>query len=306
MAYLVVGGRGKAGQSAIEAIRIYQQESGEKRAIYATTSGQHSVPGADKTITQINIHEIRAEDLAQRLQVAVEHGLSHDLSTEKGMLSAPKLPQKGARKSTIKALFYTPAFGPIGMPVSAVSQEDADAALSLSTEPIKKLADLLQPQLSIGYSAFYWLPHTTKTYGAMAYAKIGLERLALAAPRRYKAIRAGTFPSDASRGAALLIQRNLRKNEQSELQPLSREAGSSSAKKFYQFFLEHAFTTEKQYFQNRFLEPYCPTQPQNLSKAALRVLKGEEAPIINVIGDWIWPESDLPDLPADFKLIARN
>src|SRR5690606_6292694 len=93
----------------------------------------------------------------------------------------------------------------------------------------------LKPGRTIGFSAFYWLPHSLSGYGAMAYAKLEQERLAVKDPARYGMLRAGTFLSKATRGIALLLQRSIKGTEHAQLQELGAR-WKASGEKFKDFF----------------------------------------------------------------------
>lgn len=269
MDFLIVGGRSEAGQSALTAILEFDPSA----RIFATSSKSDGVAGAEL------IPNIDLNDSAAAEKIAAALG---DVE--------------------LWALFFTPAFGPIGYPIRDASAEDARAALAFSFDPMKALADRLRPQMTVGYSAFYWLPHTRAAYGAMAFAKIALDRLCFREPERFRAVRAGTFLSQATRGIGLLLQRKLRDTPHAEIRDLG-ERWRASGKKFGEFFFEYAFENERAAFGSRFTTPHRATTGEDLRRITLKLLRNEiTAPVASVIGDWTWSEAEAPVLDSDFKL----
>lgn len=197
-------------------------------------------------------------------------------------------------------IVFTPAFGPIGYPVAASTPEDVAEAVRFSVLPMEELARRMRPEKVIGFSAFYWLRHTLTAYGSMAYAKIAQEKLALE-HSAFQMVRAGTFESKATRGIGLLLQRALRDTPHAELRALG-EAWRESGKKFGEFFMDFAFESERMHFGSAFESPHRPTTARDLENAVARILSGERAPIVNVVGDWQWVDAALPELPPAFKL----
>ena len=271
MNYLVVGGRGEAGQSAIEAIR----SEAPAAWIAATSSNETAVPGASSTIQGIDLAD---RDAPAKIEAAL-----------------------GERAKRLNALFFTPAFGPIGYPVRAATPEDVREALEFSFRPMVELSNGLNPKVTVGYSAFYWLPHSLAGYGSMAYAKLALEQAAVKHPERFRVVRAGTFRSQATRGIGLLLFRKIRNTPHAELQDLAARFEKSD-KKFTEFFFEHAFQSEAATYGADFQSPHRPTTRTDLTLCNRRILGGESAPRINVIGDWVWTSDSLPALPAAFAL----
>ncbi|MCR9145213.1 MAG: SDR family NAD(P)-dependent oxidoreductase [bacterium] len=279
--YLIVGGRSEAGQSAIQAIREHHANAAAR--IIATSSaadaGMDSVPGADAVIAGIDLNQ---PDAAESLMQGLRN-------------LDPDTPEPPA----IDVLFFTPAFGPIGYPIRAATVADAEEAIQFSVAPMRALADGLKPRLTVGYSAFYWLPHARVGYGSMSYAKVLLDTLAHEESERFRAIRGGTFRSPATRGIGLLLQRALKTTEHLELKELGAEYKKGGGK-FSDFFFKYAFSHEAQAFGEQFAQtPHRPTERDDLKQATLRILQGEDAPVLCVIGDWVWPENQMPDLDAD-------
>ena len=273
MQYLIVGGNSVAGKTAATAARAVDPEA----RIVATTSGSGTVAGADQTIGGVDLNDPATLD---RVTDALQG-------------------------QSLRALFFTPAFGAIGYPVAATPAEDIQGSLAFSFDPMVALTDALKPELSVGYTAFYWLPHTLAAYGSMAYVKIAQEKKALAEPDRYRMIRAGTFASKATRGIGLLLQRQLRSTKHEELLAMGR-LWKESGKKFGDFFFDYAFQSERGMCGDRFDAPHRATEDADLTRAARMILEGESAPIINVIGEWTWTEAALPELdPGQFRLLDR-
>ena len=211
--------------------------------------------------------------------------------------------QAADRAGAIDVIFFTPAVGPIGYPISAATNEDADAAIAFSAQPLRQLADRLQPRLSVGYSAFYWLPHAMVGYGSMAYAKLMLDMLAHNDPRRFRIIRGGTFRSPATRGIGLLLQRALKSPPHAELKELGARYKATGGK-FSDFFFNFASEQENIAFGEFHMDDHRATDREDLTKATLMMLRGETtAPGICVIGDWIWTEEQMPELDREvFKI----
>jgi len=269
--YLVIGGSSVAGQAAIQAIRRQVVDA----RIAATASGANEVPGVDVTIKGIDLN---ATDAVRRVIDSVE-----------------EVP---------RALFFTPAFGPLGYPVVATPPDDVKSALKFSFDPMVELARELTPGITVGFSAFYWLPHTLAAYGSMAYVKIAQEKVAIENPNTFRMVRAGSFRSNATRGIGLLLQRAVRDTEHEPIRKLG-EAWKQSGKKFGDFFFDFACACEKEAFGSGFKEPHRQTEPRDIEKAVEKILNGEKAPIVNVIGDWIWLDDALPKLPVDFRLLGQ-
>ncbi|MBX7058047.1 MAG: SDR family NAD(P)-dependent oxidoreductase [Leptospirales bacterium] len=267
MVHLVVGGRSEAGQSAIRALRTLNADA----EILTTTSRSEAIEGAS-VLAGIDLNQA---DAPQRVMDAV-----------------------GGRQ--IDQLIFTPAFGPVGFPIRTATVADARAALAFSFDPMKLLTESLRPRKTIGYSAFFWLPHSQAAYGGMAYAKLALELACERHPEQYACIRAGTFRSPATRGISLLIQRRLRDTPHAELRALGEEQ-SASGKKFSEFFFDFAFEAEKRAYGDRFATPHRPTDAADLERALLAILTGTmKGPIVSVIGDWQWEENRAPDLGPQF------
>src|SRR5688572_26224932 len=148
MKILIIGGSSVAGQATIQAIREFNPAT----TVISTTSGNDSVAGADETITGIsstdeNMHKVLGKQIAH-------HG-------------------------AMDFMFYMPAYGKVGFPVMQSTREDAEVGLDFSYRPIVRIMDTVEIGTAVGYTGFYWLPSLVMTYGALAFAKIAMEELAL-------------------------------------------------------------------------------------------------------------------------------
>jgi hypothetical protein len=118
-------------------------------------------------------------------------------------------------------------------------------------------------------------------------------------------IRAGSFVSKATRGIGLLLQRALRDTPHAAIRDLG-EKWKASGKKFADFFFDYACECEKEAFGAGFDRPHRQTNQSDIERGVSMVLKGDTAPIINVLGDWTWTDDKLKPLPADFRLNVRE
>lgn len=272
MNYLVVGGSSVGGQSVIAAIRGLDSNS----RIIATTSKEKEVEGADRTILGIDLSDATAaEQVIQSVSEAID------------------------------TMFFMPAYGPVGYPVSETNDGDMKIALDFSYFPLVTLTEDLKPKLTIGFSAFYWLNHISVAYGGMGSAKVALEKLAFDQPKQYKVIRFGAFMSNSLRGISLLTYRQLKTTKHPLLTAL-KEDYEQSDMRFPKYFQNYAHTQEKLCYEKQFSAPHRSTVTDDLTKAVTQVLKGEiEKPILNVIGDWVWQEDQWPDFPEEWKRVAN-
>ncbi|MCR9141849.1 MAG: hypothetical protein NXI24_06325 [bacterium] len=270
MNYLVIGASSEAGQSALAALR----EHNPNAYIIATTSRENEIPGADRTIFQV---DLAGDEAVEKITAAV----SED----------------------IDVMFYTPAFGPVGFPISESGGSDIGKALDFSFHPLVRLTETLNVKTTVAYSSFYWLPHISIAYGAMGAAKYAVEKLALDHPDRYRVIRSGTFVSKSTRGISLMIQRAVKSTEDGNLLDLVRR-WKESGMKFQEYFFHYAHSVEREEFAPRFQDrPHRLTTRDDLRRQALAILQGDpqdagDGPIRNVIGDWTWTDREMPPLPA--------
>ncbi|TGJ99627.1 SDR family NAD(P)-dependent oxidoreductase [Leptospira semungkisensis] len=272
---LIVGGSGAAGQSAIEAFHEFSKETGKTYKIIATTSGEGEVTGADETIHSITLEE--SNSAIENIQKAL------------------------SGKGNVDILIYTPARGNLGYPVSETPDEDIIATAKFCLDPMVELEKALSPKITIGYSAYYYLPHLLTFYGSLAFIKKKMEEWALQKPDSRKIIRAGTFFSQSVRGITLILQRLAKSSPHPDLQNLIQEQ-KASGKKFGDFFIDYIQDRENSSFKKNFPNvPYRITEPRDLKNALIKILKGEKSPIVSLVGDWVWTEDKLPEMPDYLK-----
>jgi len=268
--FLIIGGAGEAGQSAIE----YLRKSDPSSILISTTSENSNIPGADVILNQIKA----GPELIGR----VKEGL-----------------QKKEISTDFEAIIYTPALGEVGYPIQESKKEAVEQALGISYYPMLDLESHFSPKHMVGYSAFYWLPHTLAFYGSMGIVKLKMDEWAVALPSKRRIVRAGTFYSKSVRGISIVLQRTMKSTTNQDLLKL-KEAFVSSGKKFQDFFLDYAWQHEKEFgMASGFQSPYRPTNRMDLSRGLENAFKGQ-APIATVLGDWEWSESALPNLPKWF------
>lgn len=265
MKALIVGGSGVAGQCAIRALKQFDPGA----EIWATSSKDSAVAGATHTIPHIDLNNPEA------------------ISKLKGF------------SEKLDYLFYTPAFGSVGNPVSAATREEVKQANAFCLDPMVAITEAIHPQMTVAYTAYYFKPHLLAFYGALAYVKYAMEKLAVENPGQYKCLRIGSFVSKATRGIGLLLQRMSKTAP--HLKPLM-ELYAKSGMKFSDFFFDYISKEEKKNIAGD--KPYRMTTEDDIVAGHLAVLKGEKAPIINVLGDQIWAEPALPELPTEMAKAA--
>ncbi|PJZ47258.1 hypothetical protein [Leptospira brenneri] len=268
--YLVVGGSGEAGRSAITCLK----EKDPSAFIITSTTTNEPVSNADLTFFDKKAEPGLSEKILADLK-------THNLSPE------------------FKALIYTPALGEVGFPIIESNPQQIKETLAICLDPLLALEKSLQPELTIAYSAFYWLKHTLAFYGSMGVAKYKADLWALENPKKRKIIRAGTFFSKSVRGISIVLQRTMKKTNNPDLLTL-KSRFEASDQKFIDFFLTYAWEHEKEEFQNQFKTPYRPTERKDLSRGLELALNSNE-PITTVLGDWSWKESELPKVPEWFR-----
>lgn len=182
----------------------------------------------------------------------------------------------------------------MGAPVAEAKREEVQQAMAFCLDPMVALTEALRPKLTVAYTAYYFKPHLLAFYGALAYVKYATERLAVENPHQYKCLRIGSFVSKATRGIGLLLQRMAKTAP--HLKPLMDEYAKSGMK-FSDFFFKYIGEQE----QKNVLRggSYHMTTESDIVAAHLHLLKGESAPIINVLGSDIWTEYALPALPVE-------
>ena len=240
--------------------------------IIATTRSEQSVPGADETLNEISIDE----HLIERIKTELKE-----------------------RSNEIDLLIYTPAMGEPGFPIEQTTEQQYRQAAEFSFDPMLALEKELQPGLTVGYSALYWLPHTLAFYGALGFVKKAMEEWCLADPQKRALVRGGTFFSQSVRGISLLLQRLMKSTANPGLLKMKEEF-SSSGMRMLDFFLDYASRHEKEALGQRFSEPYRRTERGDLSRGLVEILKGD-GPIVSVVGPWTWTDDALPNLPDYFQ-----
>ena len=258
--FLIVGGSGVAGQAAIRAIK----KADPAAQIWATSSKDADVPGVTQTIRHIDLNDAKA------------------------------ITNLKAFNEKLDFLFYTPAFGSVGNPVAEAQRDDVQKALAFCLNPMVELTTALKPKMTVAYTAYYFKPHLLAFYGALAYVKYATEKLAVENPQQYKCLRIGSFVSKATRGIGLLLQRMSKTAP--HLKPLMDQYAKSGMK-FSDFFFDYIAKEEKKNIAGD--RPYHMTTEDDIVAGHLHLLKGETAPIINVLGDQIWTDNTLPALPAE-------
>lgn len=276
MKILIIGGSSVAGQATIRAVRQFDPQA----LIVSTTSRDEAVPGADETIFHIDSLDAQ---MPQTLRTKIAHHSAMDF------------------------MFYMPAYGKVGFPVMQSTREDAEVGMDFSYRPIVRVMENIEIGTAVGFTGFYWLPSLVMTYGALAFAKIAMEELALKMPDRFKVIRAGMFMSKSIRGISILLQRVMQKDlvDHPDFHAYKRN-WKASGQKFMDFFADYAYDKEKVEFGSRFSAPFRPTDPADLMPSVGRVLAGEKGPFFNSIGDWHWVEDDMPKLPPLFGEMKKQ
>lgn len=268
--YLIIGGAGKAGQSAITAIRSIDPSS----FIISTTTTNEPVSNSDLTL------------FGKRAEPGLTNSIVEDL-------------ERLGRSNQIQALIYTPALGEVGFPIAESTNEQIKDTLGICLDPMVDLEKKFQPKLTVAYSAFYWLSHTLAFYGSMGIAKYKADLWAFENPSKRRLVRAGTFFSKSVRGISIVLQRTMKKTNHPDLLNLKSKFESSN-EKFMDFFLSYAWEHEKEAFQNQFTTPYRPTVREDLTRGLTKALQSQ-SPIVTVLGDWTWEESAMPTLPNWFQ-----
>lgn len=262
MKVFIVGAAAVSGRAALKAAKELGAE------VITTTSRNEDVPGADHTIYGIDLESPDAVD-----KMLADKRLAH-----------------------IDYLIYIPARGSVGMDVSESKAEMVPPSLEYSVIPYLKLAKALNPRRTIALSGFMALPALMKIYGAMTFTKIAMEELAVRNPDKLQIIRIGMFFSNSVRGIALLAQRRFTREK--DFQPDWRAEWKASGMKFSDFFYDKNYRSEEEtYKQHSGGVPFRPTVPEDIAAGFRMALQGEKAPIINVLGPWLWTEDKMPELP---------
>ena len=271
MNYLIVGGSSVSGQAVIKSIN---KLGPDHKVISTSSSPERQVEGAQHTIGNI--------DLADR--DAVDKIIA------------------GINGENIDYMVYVPARGAVGMPSSYATAEQIDESLDYSFRPILRLTKALNPKMSVCFSGFVTTAPLMQIYGAMTFSKVAMEECVIRNSDKLKCIRIGMFPSKSVRGIALLVQKNIQRGDYSELDVLRDEWKASGVKKFTDFFYQKNYVFEESTFKGKAPGEFRPTTPEDIGDTVVRALSGEEkAPIINLLGAWVWPEEKLSEHPELIK-----
>ncbi len=265
--YLVVGGSAVSGQMILRALREHDPSG---TLVSTSSAADRQVALADRTVPGIALEDPTAVD---RILAAWQ----------------------GPPPSVIA---YVPARGEVGMPTARATREMVRESTDYCIRPMLRLTQAFRPQLTVCLSGFITMPPMLECYGAMAYSKLVLEGLVVRHPDRLKAIRLGMFPSNSVRGIAILTQKNMQRGRFPELAAMHTE-WRATGKKFSDFFYGKNWHFEETVYRSAaaFEKPFRPTTPDDIRLAMHRVLAGERGPIFNVLGDWVWTEATMPELP---------
>lgn len=155
--YLVIGGSGEAGQSAITCLK----EKDPTAYIITSTTTNEPVSNADLTLFSKKAEPGLADKILADLKI-------HNISPN------------------FKAIIYTPALGEVGFPIAESTPEQIKDTMAICLDPLLELEQTLKPELTVAYSAFYWLSHTLSFYGSMGVAKYKADLWALENPQKRK------------------------------------------------------------------------------------------------------------------------
>ena len=269
MNYLVIGGKAVLGQQSIAAIRKEDADS----IIISTSPGDEPVPGADRTIPNI------------------------DLTRAESIESIPEfVPDR------LRAIVYVPARGPVGKPVQYAEESEYQESLKFSVIPMLRLMELLRPDIGLWFSGFMWLEPLMMLYGPMIYTKITMEQLTLKHPDRLKCVRYGMFVSNSARGISILSQKAITSGKYPEQEPY-RKGWKESGMKFKDYFARVNAAEEERVLGPlaKSEKPYRPLETEDLQIGVRKALFSQTAPILNVVGDWYWEDKALPAWPEEVQ-----
>ena len=256
--FLIIGGTGVMGTSAIQAIR----EHFDKNIViianwYGKEISEFKIEGADHTI----FGDINNSQCREKI--------------------------KSFNNGIFDYMFYATALGDVGIPIKDATQEQIDRSNNLSFDPIPNLEEELDIGTIVAYSTFYTIRHQLSTYGAMGHSKETIEKWVLeSGSSKHACIRAGLFESASSRGIKLLL-RKTSKNLENLKDPLLRSyfentPSSEGIKKFE----EGIFSEEKDAYGD------CRTNKDDLYEAHLELFKSINPVFINVCGRKIWTSEE--------------
>ena len=177
--FLVVGGTGVMGTSAIQAVR---EHFGQDIFVVANWYGKE-IPG------------FRVEN--------ADHTIFGDINDP-----ACRKEIRSFNNGKYIYMFYATALGDVGIPIRDATQEQIDRSNKLSFNPIPKLESELEIGTTVAYSTFYTIRHQLSTYGATGHSKEAIEKWTLEpGSSKHACIRAGLFESPSSRGIKLLLRK---------------------------------------------------------------------------------------------------
>ena len=261
--FLVIGGTGVMGTSAIKALR---KKYGKTVKILANWYGREepgfSIDGADETL----FGDINDPEVLKKI--------------------------KTYNNGKFDTLFYATALGEVGVPISEATPESIAQSNKLSFDPILKLEEELNVKTIVTYSTFYVIKHQLSTYGAMGHSKEAIEKWTVEKGKSKRScIRAGLFESQSSRGIKLLLRKTA-KNPENMRDPLLRSyfEGNSSKEGIKQFE-EGIFKEEKGAYGD------CRTTAEDLYQSHLKLFESNDPLFVNVCGKRIW----LSDTPLLLK-----
>lgn len=270
--YLIIGASGVSGQAAIAAVRNKRPGA----TVVGTTSSEKDIAHCERTIHGINFKEAEC--------------------VQKIITALPNMP-------LIKMMAFIPAKGRVAMPAIKATAQQIKDSVTFSIIPMLKLIRALKPEITVCHSAFIQMPILQEIYGAMNFTKYLMDDLAIKHPAILKTIRFGIFDSDALRGIQLLLERALTSRMIDENNPFI-SAWKKSGLNIAEWMKQYGAQCESEAFQQLFDTPYRHTQPHDITRAYEHILDGEKAPIINVIGNWLWTDNQLPPLPLEAQKMA--
>ncbi len=256
--FLVIGGTGVMGSSAIQAVRAVH---GANAVIVANWFGKEepgfTVEGSDHTV----FGDITDPQCVARI--------------------------KSFNSGKFDYMFYATALGDVGFPIKDSTPEQIARSNRLSFDPAAALENELDVGVIVTYSTFYTLRHQLCSYGAMGHSKEALEKWTLQTGKSKRAcIRAGLFESQSSRGIKLLLRKNARHLETIRSPLLRSYFENVSPKEGIENFERGIVNEEKETYGD------SPTRAEDLYRAHIELFKSSTPAFINVCGKRIWHSSD--------------
>ena len=252
--FLIIGGTGVMGTSAIQAIR----EHFDKNIViianwYGKEIPEFQIEGADHTI----FGDINNSQCREKI--------------------------KTYNNGNYEYMFYATALGDVGIPIKDATQEQINRSNNLSFDPIPSLEDELDIGTIVAYSTFYTIRHQLSTYGAMGHSKETIEKWVLeSGSSKHACIRAGLFESASSRGIKLLLRKTSKNLENLKDPLLISYFENTPSIEGIKKFEEGIFSEEKEAYGD------CRTKKDDLYKAHLELFKSKNPVFINVCGKKIW------------------